>query len=266
MSRHRRSRLVAAVAAVMLLGCSELPAETGRGERADSAAASRGAAPATVDHAPWDAILHRTVRDERVDYQAIATDHAAELHQYLAGLAEVDVARLARDEQLAFYINLYNATMVQAVLDRWRDGYSVAADGYSVFKQPLVRLKGRTVSLDDLEKRILLPTYAEPRLHVALVCGAASCPPLIPRAYRASDLDQVLDGNMRRFINDGKRNRIDRQRRRMQLSQLFHWYAEDFGGEAGVPAYVSRYYEGGDVNGFSIEFLDYSWELNAIAR
>ncbi|MGD8376902.1 MAG: DUF547 domain-containing protein, partial [Acidobacteriota bacterium] len=173
---------------------------------------------------------------------------------------------LERDDRIAFYINLYNATMVQGVVDRWRPDYSPSEDDFAIFREPLVRLDGRTISLDELEKGILLPTFDEPRLHVALVCAAVSCPPLIPRAYLGEDLDAVLEANMTRFVNDPRRNRIEPEARRLRLSRIFDWYAGDFGGPAAVPGYVNRYFEGPDVRGFDVGFLEYSWKLNDVPR
>jgi hypothetical protein len=93
------------------------------------------------------------------------------------------------------------------------------------------------------------------------VCGARSCPPILPRAYRGDDLNVVLDENMKRFLNDSFRNPIDWRNKQLKLSKLFDWYADDFGGRDQVPAYVSKAL-GRDVSGFKVSFVEYSWELN----
>jgi hypothetical protein len=92
-----------------------------------------------------------------------------------------------------------------------------------------------------------------------LVCGAASCPPILPRAYRGADLGEVLDANMRRFLADRRRNRIGPDR--IELSRIFEWYADDFGGKAALRDWVARYVDH-DVGAAEIRFLDYSWQLN----
>jgi len=220
--------------------------------------------PAPFDHSPFDRILKKHVHDERVDYRAIRRDHRGELVAYLGTLAQLDPGPLARDEQLALYINLYNATMILAVIDRYRPGYTPSEKNFSVFGEPLVRVGGRVVSLNDLEHKIIRPTFKDPRIHAALVCAARSCPPLLPRAYRGDDLDGVLDANMRRFVTDHSRNQVDRRGKKLRLSPIFQWYADDFGGEANLAAYVDRYHPD-EVSGFSVSFLDYSWELNDTA-
>ncbi len=228
-----------------------------------AAAATPQTQPTADLHAGFDSLLRQTVRDQRVDYTAIARDHAPALHGYLDELAQVDVAALPRDAQLAYYLNLYNASMIQAVLDRRKPGWSPAADDFAVFKAKLVRLRGRTITLNELENDIIRPTFKDPRIHAALVCGARSCPPLLARAYRAEDLDAVLTANVQQWIaNDPQRNRIDHAARRLRLSQIFNWFAVDFGGAAALPAYVGKYLQR-DVSGYKVEYLDYDWTLNS---
>lgn len=217
-----------------------------------------------VSHMLLDSILRENVRDEGVDYLNIRRHHLGALRDYLSLLGGVRIERLHKDEQLAFYINLYNATVIHAVIERFTMGYSVAKDDFAVFTEPLAGLEDRKISLNDLENKIIRPQFTEPRIHVALVCGARSCPPILPRAYRAGDLDDVLKENMRRFINDPKRNRIDANRGKVTLSRIFDWYADDFGGKNGLTKYIDGYTKA-NVAGAKVDFLDYSWELNIVA-
>lgn len=221
--------------------------------------------PASIDHSAFDAILKAHVRHERIDYLMLRKQHDTALSDYLDQLAAIDVDELARDEQLALYINLYNATMIRAVLDRFEADYSPEENKFAVFEDRIVRQGGKQYSLNHLENKIIRPKFKEPRIHVALVCGARSCPPLLPRAYRAQDLDAVLESNMKRFVSaDPFRNQIDRKQRRMQLSSIFDWYADDFGGKQRVGQYVDRYHDA-DLTGFKISYGTYSWKLNVAA-
>lgn len=231
----------------------------GADSRPTSRPASRPAAGAAVSHAAFDSMLREYVDGELVDYAGWRANDSGALDAYLDRLAAVDPETLGRDARLAFYINLYNATMVDAILDRLAPGYSTSDDDFAVFDEKLVRLDGETVSLNHLEHEIVRKQFDEPRIHTALVCGARSCPPLLPRAYRAEDLDAVLEANMKAFVTDGKRNRIGGK---VELSQLFNWYADDFGGKDQVLEYVSRY-AGTDLTDRGHSFLEYSWELNA---
>ena len=68
---------------------------------------------------------------------------------------------------------------------------------------------------------------------------------------------------MKRFINDPNRNTIDRENKKVSLSKIFDWYADDFGGKDKVLGYISRFTEGGSVEGYTVEFKDYDWALNS---
>lgn len=216
---------------------------------------------AAVDHSALDQLLRKHVREERIDYQAIRDADRPALSAYVDAMAAVDAAALPRDQQLAYYINLYNATVILGVADRLREGYSVSEKDFALFKEPLVRVREKRISLDDLEHKIIRPTFKEPRIHVARVCAAVSCPPILPRAYAAADLEQTLEQNMKRFITDRARNRIDPAERKLAMSQIFNWFAEDFGGKQNLAAYVARY-AGVDTASFAVEFLPYDWSLN----
>lgn len=246
---HRAARWCSCTAAA----CFALAAAAG--------AASSGTV--EVDHAAFDRILGAVVHGERVDYTALREQHLETLERYLDRLAGVDPASLGRDERLAYYVNLYNATMLRAVSQRFTRTYSPADQAFAVFDEPLGRLGDKRVSLNHLEHEIIRKRFGDPRIHAALVCAARSCPPLLPRAYRGDDLQDVLEKNMRRFLNDPARNQIDVKRRRLKLSRIFDWYAEDFGGPRHVAAYVDRYVEA-HVADFSVSFVHYDWTLNAI--
>jgi len=214
-----------------------------------------------VDHRALDRILRKNVRNQEVDYLSIRKRHWPGLNEYLETLGRTDLSRGSRDERLATLINLYNATMIKAVIERLHAGYSPSDKDFLVFKEKLVRTREGPVSLNHLENEIIRRQFKEPRIHVALVCGAKSCPPLLPRAYVAKDLSSVLELSMRAFVNDNNRNRIDSKKQRLQLSQIFNWYALDFGGKAALSGYLQNYLKQ-DVSGFQVSFVRYSWKLN----
>lgn len=226
-----------------------------------SAAPARPLA-ARVDHAALDSVLAAHVRPDGVDYEGLREHSLGTLTRYLDAMARVNAMALPKRERDAFEINLYNATMLRAVCDRLAPGWTPASDDFAVFKAPLVRLKNRNISLNQLENDVIRPRIRDPRVHVALNCAAKSCPPLQPRAYRAATLDSMLDANMSRFVRDPRHNTIDASKRRMRLSRLFDWYAADFGGVAAVPVYVAKRLAL-PTSGWSVEYIDYDWSLAA---
>jgi hypothetical protein len=210
-------------------------------------------------HAPYDALLQQYVDERgRVAYRDLKANDLPTLDAYLAGLAAADAEALGRSEQIAFWLNAYNARAIRGVLD----GYD--AEGFfarrSFFRSYEFPLAGKTRTLDEIENEILRPRFREPRIHFALVCASTSCPKLRREAYRGDRLDGQLDDQARTFLDDPTRNRIG-PGQTADLSMIFKWFRGDFEAAAGsVAAYLGRWGKGPYK---AIDYLDYDWTLNA---
>ena len=222
------------------------------------------------DHSLWDGLLGEHVHEDRVDYEGLLADRER-LDDYLESLAAADPDTLGREEQLAFWIDAYNALMVDAVLDAWPVGsvldigriLGVVPTG-GVFREPR-RVAGQDLSLDDIEHRILRERFGDARTHAALNCASRSCPALPDRAFTGADLDARLDAAMLSFLLDGKRNRLGADP--PMLSSIFRWYRADFEAEAGsVWEWVRRFLPPEIARELPEEadpgFLSYDWALN----
>jgi hypothetical protein len=228
------------------------------------------------DHAAWTRLLQRFVRDGLVDYRGLKAEAAGELDAYLRELASVSPAHYdiwTRNEQIAFWINAYNASAIRLVLDHYplRSIRSIGLLPGAAFRKsfiPMEPLRRRKLALDTIEHDILRGEFHEPRIHFAIVCASQSCPVLRDEAYRASDLDSQLDGAARRFVRDPRRNRFDTATRTFHASSIFKWSHEDFERSAGsLSSFMARYADepaadalrAGDAR---IDHLDYDWSLN----
>jgi hypothetical protein len=243
---------------LMLAGCSTVP---------ESYRPVRSIAVAEVSHALFDAVLRAHVADGVVDYPGIAAD--ARFVNYLDKLYRVDAHALpTRAERLAFWINAYNAFAIKGILD----GYSprTLLGRYRYFIARKYDVGGERINLYDIEQKILIPEFNEPRIHFAIVCASASCPKLRSQAYTADQLETQLAQSAHEFINDPTRNRFDHQNKRAQLSEIFKWFEQDFAANAGsLSQYVGIYLDAdlaSDTAGtpYKIEFLEYDWSLNGI--
>jgi len=225
-------------------------------------------APDRVSQQVWDRIVQAHVRDGQVDYRAI--EAAGMLDGYVSELNRIDPTRLPRrQDQLAFWINAYNAFAVKGILDHYSP--MTLWGRYRYFIGRDYQVGGTTINLYDLERQVLIEQFHEPRIHFAIVCASASCPKLQPWAYQPDELDRQLDQVARAFINDPTRNRVDRTQKVAALSMIFKWFEKDFAGAAGsVLAYIARYVDDPDLAkelaqpGYRIEYLDYDWSLNGI--
>jgi hypothetical protein len=197
-------------------------------------------------------------------------------------LATIDDAALApirrdRDAALAFWSNLYNAG-TQRLLETHADRYESSLRSLRFFGLPAVRVAGHALSLDDIEHGILrarskyglgyLPRFLadtfemrhrldgpDPRIHFALNCGAASCPPI--RAYTAADIDDQLDLATRGYLDATVE--YDPEAHVVRVPRVMAWYRGDFGGKAGIRAFLRRYDAIPAASEPSIAFLPWDW-------
>ncbi|MDP7638654.1 MAG: DUF547 domain-containing protein, partial [Candidatus Hydrogenedentes bacterium] len=194
--------------------------------------------------------------------------------------------------QLAFWFNAYNAITVKYILDHHpiKKGGIVFGTLYpansirqikGVWDSLKTPVAGRELTLDEIEHEVLRAQFSEPRLHVALVCAARSCPPLRNEPYTADMLDEQLDDQARKFLKSQHGLQIDREHRQIRVSTIFDWYGGDFTKTFGSPEslsdhneaetavlhFVARY--GGEAAAayideaeYSLRYLDYDWTLN----
>ncbi|MCU0574826.1 MAG: DUF547 domain-containing protein [Syntrophobacteraceae bacterium] len=220
-----------------------------------------------VDHGLFGELLQKYVHNGTVDYAGFKAEEN-ELDRYLQHLEGVQPQKLSRNEQLAFYINAYNAYTIKLVLTGYPNIKSIKDLGTfwrSPWKKEFVRLEGRTMTLDDIEHGIIRPRFQDPRIHFAVNCAARSCPPLISEPYGGDTLDQQLDGVAKAFVNDPERN--DLKDNTLYVSKIFDWYGNDF--KEGIVAFFIQYGSAdlrsriqGIGDGIKVQYLPYDWTLN----
>jgi hypothetical protein len=233
-----------------------------------------------VDKEPYARVLERFVTSEGgVRYAALKADQA-DLDRALAGFAAIrppQLEALPEADLIAFWINAYNAITLKTIVD----SYPIQAGGLSAMRFPSSSIRqisgawsnrdwtvaGRTVSLDDIEHETLRKQFGEPRVHMALVCAAKGCPPLRSEPYEGARLGEQLDDQSRRYLASPAGLRVEPGGRKVAVSSIFKWFADDFESVGGVRLFVSRYapqtaraaLEAKDTK---LAFLDYDWNLN----
>lgn len=192
---------------------------------------------ATIDHAGWQQILNLYLVAEtqdginRFDYAGITKADRVRLDEYINGLAAIDPRDYKRTEQLAYWINLYNALTVQVVLDHYPVNSIRSIMGGMLSPGPwdeqLITVAGQPLTLNDIEHRILRPIWLDPRIHYAVNCASLGCPNLAADAYTAAKADAMLDEAARDFINHPRGVSFDDGV--LVLSSIYDWYGDDFG-------------------------------------
>ncbi|MBD0851628.1 DUF547 domain-containing protein [Maribacter arenosus] len=212
----------------------------------------------TIDHTSWDHLLKKYVDNHgNVDYKEFKQDRQR-LDDYLVYLAENPIADTASaEEQLAFYINLYNAGTVQLILDHYP--LKSIKDIFRPWGKDRIKIGSETYSLGEIEHDILR-NMDEPRIHFAINCASYSCPRLLNEAFSASKIEKQLEKATSQFINDPSKNNI--KRNAVALSKIFKWYNDDFTNKNSLIDFVNKYADIEILQDVDIDYLTYDWGLN----
>jgi hypothetical protein len=162
-----------------------------------------------------------------VDYNGIAEDRR--FFGYMESLNRADPGRLSRDGQLAFWINAYNAVIIDKVI-RMRPKKSVRETlipgvwtSTKIFTSRKNGVGNKWLSPDDIEHEILRREFKDSRIHFAIVCASSGCPPLARVAYTEQNVQSRLDEVKRKYINSSRSTRIDQAENTLYLSKIFDW-------------------------------------------
>ncbi len=235
-----------------------------------------GNARRVVDHGAWSAFLERYRRPggdgiARMAYGRVTPIDRQGLDAYLDTLQATAVSRLARAEQKAFWVNLYNALTVRVVLAHYpiasiRDiDISPGLFASGPWGARLAAIEGEAMTLDDIEHRILRPIWRDPRIHYVLNCAALGCPDIPAAALTASGSEAALDAAAGAYINHPRGAAIENNR--LIVSRIYDWYVSDFGDDdRAVIAHLARYAAPILARGLAerqrIDDYRYDWALN----
>ena len=223
------------------------------------------------DYSLFTQVLRDYVQDGVVNYKGIKADKR--FAEFIAVLMKTDPNTIARQNRLAFWINVYNAFTLKVVVDQYPIKSIMSKTAYALgksnFQKKLVTINGVQYSLNDVENDIIRP-MGDARIHFAINCAAKSCPPLRAEAFEPGRLDAQLEEQSRNFINNPEKNSFDFAKKEALVSKIFDWFKEDFDKYAsGVPAFISRYLppeQGKQLlaagKAFKIKHHDYNWDLN----
>ena len=176
-------------------------------------------------------------------------------------IAAQNVSSLPQKEQLAFYLNAYNAWIIHEVLEKYPTK-TVKDTLFTFFTGKRIKVAGQEMSFNRLEKEIIIPRFKEPRIHVALNCASQSCPPLLGEPFRAVKLDAQLERLSKGFVNSDRGVRVAGDNSSAQLSKIFEWYKDDFAAGGGAVGFINKRRSTPLPDGIKISYQDYDWALN----
>lgn len=235
------------------------------------------------------------VQGYNVDYQRLKGSPAyLEYRQSCSPrLRNFDPAVLtSREEKLAFWINLYNALIIDGVI-AGEIANSVGPNSLDLlgfFRKTAYDISELRFNADDIEHGILRGNRGHPmlpgpqfgsqdrrlswiidpvdvRIHFALNCAGRSCPPI--QVYSAENIDQQLEMAAGNFVNADLK--INQDQSIAHISAIFRWFAGDFGGHQGVVDFLVKHLTSGEqrtwleINRDTVQFKykTYDWGLNS---
>lgn len=187
-----------------------------------------------------DEILDMDVRDGFVYYRALRADRA-KLERYVTALSEADPMTMSKEEQLAFWLNAYDALVLETVVDHYPiqgrgRGYPAKSIRQvpGAFEKLMHRVAGRSLTLDDIEQKIL-PDFHDPRVYFAIGRGSVGGGRLRSEAYNAAALPTQLGEVAAECTNRVQCVNIDRDANKVIASPIFSWHEQEF-----VAAYADK--------------------------
>ncbi len=236
----------------------------------DSNEASSG----VISHDTWQGLLDKYLVSPSngvnlFKYSAVPGADREALKHYIKTLEAIDPRRYKRNEQMAYWINLYNALTVDVILDAY-PVKSILKIGGSFFSsgpwnEKYLNISGQKLSLNDIEHGILRPIWKDSRIHYAVNCASYSCPNLSARVFTGENIDDQLTEAAKSYINNPRGITVEGED--LLLSRIFDWYQTDFGtsekelltelAKYAEPALAKRLAEhNGDID------YGYDWDLN----
>jgi hypothetical protein len=228
---------------------------------------------AEPDYSAWSGLLQKYYSPQNgMDYQGLRKSDLPALVKLVDDLSKVDAGQLGREEQLAYWINLYNVSTVKLICDNYpkksiRDLSTDPLIRFNVFDKKVVPQGGQMISLNDIENVKLREGFKDPRIHFAINCAAKSCPPIRTEAFVGARVNEQLDDQARSFLN-GAGAKISKKsgKTTLTVTKIMDWFKEDFEAAGGAAAFTKKFLtpdKQAQLEGkVGVSFFDYNWDLN----
>ena len=206
-----------------------------------------------------DAVFMAFVSDGKVDYSAIK-NNPDKLNSVLETAQLVRVSIKDPKTYQAYWINAYNLAVIKGIVDNYPIKSPLDKKGF--FDTTKYDLAGTSITLNDIENKNLRAQFDDARFHFVLVCGALGCPPIIGKAYRASNLENLLEQQTIKALNDSSFIKVSDKK--VAFSEIFKWYKEDFvKGDQTEIDFLNNYRKEKAPKDAEVTYYPYDWRLNS---
>ncbi len=200
------------------------------------------------------------VKNGRVDYKSIKSNTAS-LDALLDQAKAIRVTASDSKTYQAFWINTYNLSVIKGIVSNYPIKSPLNKKGF--FDKIKYDVGGKQTTLNDIENKLLRAVYPdEARFHFVLVCAGLGCPPIISEAYTPDKLESQLQRQTVKALNNPKFIRV--KGNKVQLSQIFEWYKQDFVRHGSEIEYINKFRKEPIANNARLSYYEYDWNLNSL--
>lgn len=216
----------------------------------------------------WAKVLNEYVNNQgRVDYQRLK-ENRGDLDKFIDQVRNTNIDAMSPAEQKTFWINAYNALTMRLIIDKYPLKFGgIRSINWGRPWSIKMQVAHQELPLGDIEHKILRP-LGDPRVHFALNCASIGCPKLPDKPFDPERLDEQLDYETKRFMNDPQKVRLDREMNILYHSDLLNWYEDDFLVVAEDKlSYIKQYLNDDDkayldTHEVTLKKIKYDWGLN----
>ena len=206
-----------------------------------------------------DKFLAAHVKTGKVNYKSISADKT-DLDAIVAYVGTKQKFSSLSEEK-SFYLNAYNVLVIKGIINNYPTKGPMEISGF--FDKKQYAINGASLTLNNIENDIVRKKFNDARIHFALVCGAKSCPPIQPYAFKPEKLDAQLEQVTKQSIQNTFFTKINTKTNKVSVSMLFNWYKDDFIKVKGnVLNFLNSYLKTPLPANTVIENYTYDWALN----
>jgi hypothetical protein len=174
------------------------------------------------------------------DVVASFTEYREDLERVAA---ELDIASLPRNEQLAFWLNLHNVALMEQISLAWpvREPREIELDGVPLDDAKFITLRGIPVSLRDIRERIVFRHWQDPKVIYGFWRGEIGGPKLQHYAFTGANVSSLLDISAMDFVNSLRA--VEKRGSQLHVATLYEeaarFYFPDF--ESDLRTHLAQY-------------------------
>lgn len=207
-----------------------------------------------------DQFLKANVQEGKVRYKELKESPLV-LNTLVEQIAQLSLTETTANEKKAFYINAYNMLVIKTVVDNYPTKAPTDIAGF--FDRIKYDIAGQKYTLNNLERKELLQSYKDGRLHFVLVCAAVSCPAITDFAYRPNKLEEQLEQQTKSAMDDPNFIQVHEFSERVEISEIFKWYVNDF--KPNIRTFINQYKTEKLPEAYNIGYYNYNWSLNDVS-